>query len=257
MSKKLEQLKTAILADGVIDAEEVITIKNAIYEDGKIDREEADFMFALNDAVSGKQNNSTWKDLFVNAITDYVLKDETSYGSVDDDEAVYLIKKIKGDSQIDVIEQALLLNIYTKASSTCDKFQDFVLASFKELILEDGVIDAEEVRTIKSIIYGAGGASGANVDVNEADWLFEINDAVSDKANHESWEKLMVEAISKYVLDDETSPNVVDDAEADWLIAKIMKDGSLDKVEQAILENIKAKATNISTKLDTLYSLIK
>lgn len=248
MSEKLKQLKASILADGIIDADEVRTINQAIYEDGKIDREEADFMFELNDAVSGKENHYSWKDLFVKAITDYVLKDDTSYGSVDEEEADYLIGKIQGDGKIDEIEQALLLKILEKASGTCEKFQDFVLLSFKNLILEDGVIDAAEVKTIKSIIYGAGGAGGAKVDKKEAEFLFELNDAVSGKANHESWKALMVEAISKYVLEDETSPNVVDDEEAEWLVAKIMKDGNLDEVEQAIVDNIKSKATSISTK---------
>ena len=248
MSEKLEQLKTSILADGIIDADEVRTINQAIYEDGKIDREEADFMFELNDAVSGKENHYSWKDLFVKAITDHVLKDDTSYGSVDDEEADYLIGKIQGDGKIDEIEQALLLKILEKATGTCEKFQDFVLLSFKNLILEDGVIDAAEVKTIKSIIYGAGGAGGSKVDKKEAEFLFELNDAVSGKANHESWKALMVEAISKYVLEDETSPNVIDDEEAEWLVAKIMKDGNLDEVEQAIVANIKSKATSISQK---------
>jgi len=222
------------------------------YEDGKIDREEADFLFELNDAVSGKDNHYSWKDFFAKAITDHVLKDDKSYGTVDDEEADYLISRIQKDGKIDEVEQALLLKIIDKAKGTCDKFQDFVLSSFKTLILEDGVIDAAEVKTIKSIIYGAGGAGGVKVDVKEAEWLFELNDAVSGKANHESWKALMVEAITKYVLEDETSPNEVDDAEADWLVAKIMKDGTMDEVEKAILENIKAKATKISSKLDTL-----
>lgn len=248
MSEKLEQLKTSILADGIIDADEVRTINQAIYEDGKIDREEADFMFELNDAVSGKENHYSWKDLFVKVITDHVLKDDTSYGSVDDEEADYLIGKIQGDGKIDEIEQALLLKILEKATGTCEKFQDFVLLSFKNLIIEDGVIDAAEVKTIKSIIYGAGGAGGSKVDKKEAEFLFELNDAVSGKANHESWKALMVEAISKYVLEDETSPNVIDDEEAEWLVAKIMKDGNLDEVEQAIVANIKSKATSISQK---------
>lgn len=249
MSVKLEQLKAAILADGIIDAEEVRTINKAIYEDGKIDREEADFMFELNDAVTGKENHYSWKDLFVKAITDHVLKDDQSYGSVDDEEADYLIGKIQGDGKIDEIEQALLLRILEKATGTCEKFQDFILTSFKNLILEDGIIDAAEVKTIKTIIYGAGGSSGAKVDKKEAEWLFELNDAVSGKTNHESWKALMVEAISKYVLEDETSPNIVDDEEAEWLVAKIMKDGNLDEVEQAIVANIKTKASSISLKL--------
>lgn len=113
----LEQLKKELLADGIIDFEEVKTIKAVIYEDGKIDKDEADFLFELNDAVSGKENAPEWKDLFVDAITAFVLEDEVSPNEIDEDEAEYLYNQIKGDGQVDDIERALLENIKAKAKS--------------------------------------------------------------------------------------------------------------------------------------------
>ena len=113
----LEQLKKELLADGIIDSEEVKTIKAVIYEDGKIDKDEADFLFELNDAVSGNENAHEWKDLFVDAITAFVLEDEVSPNEIDEDEAEYLYNQIKGDGQVDDIERALLENIKAKAKS--------------------------------------------------------------------------------------------------------------------------------------------
>ena len=113
----LEQLKKELLADGIIDSEEVKTIKAVIYEDGKIDKDEADFLSDLNDAVSGKENAPEWKDLFVDAITAFVLEDEVSPNEIDEDEAEYLYNQIKGDGQVDDIERALLENIKAKAKS--------------------------------------------------------------------------------------------------------------------------------------------
>ena len=113
----LEQLKKELLADGIIDSEEVKTIKAVIYEVGKIDKDEADFLFELNDAVSGKENAPEWKDLFVDAITAFVLEDEVSPNEIDEDEAEYLYNQIKGDGQVDDIERALLENIKAKAKS--------------------------------------------------------------------------------------------------------------------------------------------
>ncbi len=252
MNTKLSELKIAVLADGIIDADEVRTINQILYEDGKIEREEAELLFDLNYVVSGRENHYSWKDLFVKAITDHVLKDEQSYGTVDEDEADFIISRIKSDGKIDETEQALLLKIIEKSTGTCEKFQSFILEAFKEIILEDSVIDSGEVNKIKNIIYGAGGHSGAKIDKQEADWLFELNDAVSGNANHDSWEVLMVEAITKFLLEDENSPNEVDDNEADWLIGKIMKDGKMDSVESAILKNIKSKATKLSSKLQDL-----
>lgn len=113
----LEELKKELLADGIIDAAEVQTIKEVIYEDGKIDKEEADFLFEINDAVSGKENAPEWKTLFVDAITSYLLEDETSPGEIDDDEAKELYEQIKGDGQVDDTERALLENLKAKSKN--------------------------------------------------------------------------------------------------------------------------------------------
>ena len=57
--KALEELKKSVLEDGIIDAAEVKEIRDVVYADGKIDQEEAEFLFELNDAVSGHNNHSS------------------------------------------------------------------------------------------------------------------------------------------------------------------------------------------------------
>ena len=117
----LDELKKDLLSDSIIDVEEVETIKHKIYEDGKIDREEANFLFELNDAVTGKDNAPEWKELFIDAITAYVLEDEMSPDVIDEDEADYLYEQINGDGQIDDTERALLENIKAKAKNFPEK----------------------------------------------------------------------------------------------------------------------------------------
>lgn len=111
----LKELKKSILADGVIDEQEVKQLREVLYADGVIDKEEADFLFELNDAVSGKKNHSSWATLFVEAITSFLLDDEVSPGEVDEKEAKWLMKKIQGDGKVDKIEAALLKNLKAKA----------------------------------------------------------------------------------------------------------------------------------------------
>lgn len=111
----LKELKKSILADGVIDEQEVKQLREVLYADGLIDKEEAEFLFELNDAVSGKENHSSWASLFVDAITSYLLEDEKSPGEVDEDEAKWLVGKIQGDGKLDELELALLNNLKAKA----------------------------------------------------------------------------------------------------------------------------------------------
>lgn len=113
--KTLEELKKELLEDGIIDAQEVATLEEVVFEDGVVDKEEADFLFDLNNAVSGNNNAPEWKDFFVKAITSFVLDDDKSNGEIDDDEAKYLYDQIKGDGKIDEIEKALLENIKAKS----------------------------------------------------------------------------------------------------------------------------------------------
>ena len=115
--KSLDELKKELLTDGIINAGEVKELEEVLYEDGVIDKDEADFLFELNNAVSGKANAPEWKDFFVKAITSFVLDDEQSNGEVDADEAKYLYDQIKGDGLIDDIERALLENIKAKSKN--------------------------------------------------------------------------------------------------------------------------------------------
>jgi hypothetical protein len=115
--KSLEQLKNELLADGIIDAAEVKELKEILYADGVIDTDEADFLFEINDAVSGKENDPSWETLFIDAISSYLLEDENSPGEIDEEEATWLYEKIKGDGQIDGTEKDLLLNLKSKVKS--------------------------------------------------------------------------------------------------------------------------------------------
>ena len=123
MNDSLSDLKAAILDDGIIDDDEVGKLRERLYADGIIDREEADFLFDLNDAVSGKDNAASWGELFVEAIAAHVLEDDVSPGEIDDDEAAWLIGKIQGDGQVDETERKLLKVILEKAKSAPDSLR--------------------------------------------------------------------------------------------------------------------------------------
>jgi len=196
MSEDLSILVKNIIEDGKVNEREVATLRERLYADGKIDREEADAMFEINDRVSGADNHPSWKKLFVGAITRHVLEDETSPGVVDDDEAKYLMEKMSADGKVDDVELETLVSITQKATSCTDEFNQYVLRAAEQAVLEDGIIDDDEVRMIRDIIYGFGGAAGAGVDRTEADFMFRLNDAVSGKENSPQWKALFVEALS-------------------------------------------------------------
>jgi hypothetical protein len=98
---------------GVIDAADVEIIRRLVYGLGgqqgiAISRTEAEFLFELNDATSGAPNAPAWRELFVKAITMYLLFAGESPDRVDEAEAHWLIAHIDADKAPDGNERALL-----------------------------------------------------------------------------------------------------------------------------------------------------
>jgi hypothetical protein len=114
----------------------------------------------------------------------------------------------------------------------------------KKKLTADGLIDAEEVMLLRKELYADG-----IIDREEANLLFDLNDATSGANNDPSWQALFVEALTAHLLEDKSSPGEIDDSEAEWLIARIVKDGVFDANEKALIQNLKMKAKKISMKL--------
>lgn len=111
-------------------------------------------------------------------------------------------------------------------------------------ILEDGKIDDAEVVALRKRLY-----ADAVIDSEEADALFEINDAVKGNDNSKNWATPFADAICDYLLKDEKSPGVIDDDEAAWLIEKLEGDGEIDANERFLLKSLKDKATSLPQTL--------
>ena len=125
----LQTLKAAVLADGTVDAGEVTQLRTEMLADGVIDRAEADVLFEINDATSGRENHASWNDFFVEAVSAHVLDDDTSPNVIDEDEATYLIDRVMADGTVDDLERRLLTTIKTKATTVHATLQ----AKFTEL----------------------------------------------------------------------------------------------------------------------------
>jgi len=121
------------------------------------------------------------------------------------------------------------------------------LDELKKSILEDGVIDAHEVAKLREILYADG-----VIDRDEAELLFDLNDATAGKSNALEWEEFFVASLVKHLLEDPDSPGEIDAAETAWLKKRISADGQVDTLEKALLAALKAKAKNFPAELASM-----
>lgn len=106
----LMAIVAAILADGVVDAEEVVLLREEIMADGVVDADEVKALFELNDATECEANHPSFKDLFVEGIVSNVMAD----GTIDEDEVDMLVSAIGADGQVDANELELLIVLKEK-----------------------------------------------------------------------------------------------------------------------------------------------
>jgi hypothetical protein len=120
-----------------------------------------------------------------------------------------------------------------------------------ECILADGIVDADEVETLKSHI-----GRDWRIDRDEAELMLEINRAGLPTGQHAAgWRSLFVEALTRYVVFDLNTPGEVDPEEGDWLGARLEL-GAIGETELALMREIRKTASKVSGRLSGLMARV-
>jgi uncharacterized membrane protein YqhA len=114
-SMTLSELKKTIFADGAIDRGDVRLLNEAIFDDEGINKTKADFLFEIKDSIVKKKQIAEFEELFIEAITTFLLDDDDSPGEIDDNEGKWLRAKIQLKGYADRIDKKLLANLRKKA----------------------------------------------------------------------------------------------------------------------------------------------
>jgi hypothetical protein len=109
-------------------------------------------------------------------------------------------------------------------------------------------IGADDTLALRRVAWPDG-----KIDPAEADAIFDLNTLC--KETSPEWVDFFVEAITEYVVHQQQPVGYVDDAQANWLMAKIDSDGRVDSLgELTLLVKILEAATNVPDALKT-YAL--
>ncbi len=211
-----------IVAKGSISAEDVEKVREVLFKDGINDRSGAESMFWLDQACATK--DPAWKEFYVDSLTDYFIWKAEPAKHISPEDAQFLLDHVVKDGRVDGdTELELLVNIVHWADSCPESMALFVMEAVRDSILDPNagaygkerrpnVIDAVDVEILAMVIHARAGAGGFNVTREEAELLFELNNATIEAENHESWRELFVEAVSNYLMFPNGAP-VVRDAE--------------------------------------------
>lgn len=200
-----------ILEKSVISADDVILFRKTVFADGIVSRAEADSLFAVNDRLG--ETPAEWRDFFVEAMTDYVVRQADPQGYIDDDKARWLIERIDADGVVKTAcELETLVKALEIARSSPDVLAAYALDQVRRTVLSGsgayargpkarpGIVTAGDVAMLRRVLYAFGGDGHVAITRAEAEVLFELNDATADAANDPAWGDLFVKATANYLM---------------------------------------------------------
>ena len=200
-----------IVNRGSLRDTDVRLLRQIFYEDGIVSQSEADLLFKLNDACPVQHGD--WAAFFIEAITDYLVFQERPQGYLTSANAIWLIEKISHDGKVDSkTELELLVTVLDKARWSPVSLVKFALQQVKHAVISGdgplrngkglvaGKITEGEVDLLRRILYGFGGDGHVAVTRDEADILFDIDEAVADAEPNPAWTDLFVKAIANVMM---------------------------------------------------------
>jgi hypothetical protein len=109
----------------------------------------------------------------------------------------------------------------------------------------DGTISPEEILILRRASW-----QDSKIDADEAEAIFAVNDRLRDRTAE--WADFFVEAVSEFLIHTALPPGCVDEANADWLMAHIDRDGSLESMaELELLVKLCERAARVPERLRT------
>ena len=200
-----------VMATKKITAEDVRALRASLYNDGVAEAGEVERLFTMDEAAT--EVDPKWTELFIEAVTDYIVEQVEPEGHISEANADWLIDRITYDGAVKTMsELEILVKVLEKAKSSPQKLVAFALSQVKKAVVEGegplarggtlvaGKVTRDEAELMRRILYAFGGDQNIAVTRAEAEILFDINDATATAENDPAWNELFVKAIANFMM---------------------------------------------------------
>lgn len=193
MNATLADLVAALKSKGRIAADDVLAMRRAFYTPPDIATEDIEALASLDQAVSDR--GPEWGDFFGGAVVDFVVHQQEPADYVDTGKSNWVRAVFAGELSCDGGLEALL-RIVEAAINVPPDLSVFILGKVKAAVAAQGRVDAANVARLKRLVFAGGGPGNVGVTREEADALFDINDACKGGSNDDAWPDFFAKAVA-------------------------------------------------------------
>ena len=196
---------------GCITSSSVEYLSQVFLEEDYVSEITADILLDIHHSILFA--DSSWHEFFVQVLTDYVVFDMMPEGYVTVDNANWLIDNISYNGRVETLtELELLVNILEEATWSPETLIHFALTQVKNAVAHGtgtlregttigvGMLLDSEVHLLRRMLTAFGGEGNVAITKNEAELMFDINDAAVNVQNHVAWSELFIKTIANHVM---------------------------------------------------------
>ena len=199
-----QPLQTRIAAvgtDGYVTADEVLFLRRSVFEDGIASTTELDCLFDL--AKRAPDGDAEWQQFFAEVAADFYLREEDPQGYLTDIEFESLQARIERHGAPNTLDIFLLIKLMETAVETPAAMAAYTGEQLKRSILEKeggAFVEKNDAMLLRRYLFACGGAGNVGVTREEAELLFDINDATANAHNNPAWTELFVQGIINHLM---------------------------------------------------------
>ncbi|HZZ88140.1 MAG TPA: hypothetical protein VFE13_07370, partial [Caulobacteraceae bacterium] len=193
MNSNLAGVTQRLKSTGRIEADDVLALRRALYGAPKIASEDIEALVDLDGAAPAR--GLEWTDFFAAAVIDYVVRQQEPADYVDAVKAAWAMGVFRGELTADGSLEALV-RIVEAATSVPAELATFILGKVKDVVARAGAVDAAAVVLLKRLVFAGGGPGNVGVTREEADVLFDVNDACRRGRNDATWADFFAKAVA-------------------------------------------------------------
>lgn len=195
----LIQLGDDIIARGEVTSADILALRQTIFGDVTVTPEEAETLFRIDEGT--ERRVAEWRMLFLEALTDWLIRQQEPQGYVTEAQSDWLIARIEADKRArDGTEIELVVRVLEQADSAPAALAAFGLTLVSRSVVEnDGGISAVEVERMRRLMFAPSGPGRLAISREEAEVLFDLNDATRGAANDPAWTDFFMRAVANAV----------------------------------------------------------
>ncbi|HZW15001.1 MAG TPA: hypothetical protein VFF66_01980 [Brevundimonas sp.] len=195
----LADLCDGILARSEVVADDVLALRRAVFGEITVTPDEIEALFRIDEGT--EKRAPEWRALFVEALTDWLVRQQEPAGYITEVQADWLIKRIGADNRVrNGTELEIVIRVLELADAAPASIAAFGLSLVTRAVVEnDGVITADEVERMRRLMFAPSGPGRLAISREEAEALFDLNDATRGAANDPAWTDFFKRAVGNAV----------------------------------------------------------